>query len=156
MSNQDQSGRWRGTYSEVHDLRAIGEIESRFTARHLSAPLHPPPTLTGTFHQCQVSIRGPVAIIGASFLPPIEQEIKSTFMQLNDVKCQCYHATMAKPLNIYVYYILLYDLFQGFTISKALASKVWRSMVPVVGPWATVSLSAHMGRTIIGLDQGQY
>ena len=52
------------SYGEVYDLRLI------MLRGHLSAPLHPRPTLTaGTFHQCQqVSIRGPRAIIGVRFL----------------------------------------------------------------------------------------
>ena len=52
------------SYGEVYDLRLI------MLRGHLSAPLHPRPTLTaGTFHQCQqVSIRGPRAIIGVLFL----------------------------------------------------------------------------------------
>lgn len=102
MSNQDQSSRWRGTYSEVHDLRAIGENWRNLITLHRAAPLGtPPPTPYSDRHFPSVP---------GQYQRPCGHHWRIFFTCTHRAgnrvdsssKCQCYHATMAKPLNIYV------------------------------------------------------
>ena len=107
MSNQDQSSRWRGTYSEVHDLRAIGENWRNLITLHRAAPLGtPPPTPYSDRHFPSVpgQYQRPcghwrIFFTCTHFLQEIK-EIKS-IQAVNGSAITCYHATMAKPLNIY-------------------------------------------------------